>query len=520
MKKSNTLWNIILIVVWLLQIVVEGFTLGIILRLDMLPQKYLAILIGFFVFLVLLTGLLMFLHRKRKKVSDTRRVLACLLALVIVLGCAAMFFVVNELFKTVDNITTPLESGMTRSVFVRMGDPAWTLEEAADYTFGIVQNYDTVSTQQAIQVIEFRLQKAITVVSFTTVPEMVDALYSGRIGAIILNDAYAGILEEDENYADFMEKTRVLLDVPVAGWTEPATEPTTEPVTEPTTQPTAESVTQPVETAPTEAPDITNTPFVVYFSGSDTRYQSLPKKSRSDVNILAVVNPVTKQVLLLNTPRDYYVSNPAGGGSLDKLTHCGVYGIDCSVEALEILYGVDIDHYAKINFTGFETLIDAIGGVTVYSDVAFTANYLFEVQVGRNHLNGAQALAFARERYNLGGGDSARGNNQMKVIKAVIEKLTSGTTVISRYSQILNSLQGMFVMDMPMEDVGLLVKMQLDDMSQWNIVTYAVTGKGGRAETYSAPGQNLYVMHPSEESVNGAKELIRQVLDGEILAVN
>ena len=512
MKKGNMLWNIILAAIWLLQVTVEGFTLAIILRLGMLPDKYLAILIGLLVFLALLTGFMMFLHRKGKKVGDVRRILACILALLIVIGCAAVFFVVNELYRTVDNITTPSTGGMTRSVFVRMEDPAGTLEDAADYTFGIVENYDTESTEQAIMAIEAELQKKITIVSFATVPEMIDALYSGRIGAMILNDAYAQILEEDENYADFLQKVRVLRDVPVAGWTEPTTEPTTEPPTE-TTEPETTEATQ-------EPPNITNTPFIVYISGSDTRNQSLPKKSRSDVNILAVVNPATKQVLLINTPRDYYVTNPAGGGNLDKLTHCGVYGIDYSIEALESLYAADIDYYAKINFTGFETLIDAIGGITVYSDVAFTATYEHEIKVGENHLNGEQALAFARERYSLAGGDNARGKNQMKVIKAVIEKMTSGTTIISRYSQILDSLQGMFVMDMPMEDVGLLVKMQLDDMAQWNIVTYSATGKGGRDVTYSAPGQKLYVMYPNADSVNYARELIRQVLAGEILMAN
>ena len=131
---------------------------------------------------------------------------------------------------------------------------------------------------------------------------------------------------------------------------------------------------------------------MTYLSGNDTRSTKLVV-GRSDVNILAVVNPQTQQILLVNTPRDSYVANTAANGSLDKLTHCGLYGINCSVSTLENLYGINIDYFARINFTGFETLIDAIGGVTIHSDIAFkTTHGDYPIVVGENHLNGAEAL--------------------------------------------------------------------------------------------------------------------------------
>ena len=187
------------------------------------------------------------------------------------------------------------------------------------------------------------------------------------------------------------------------------------------------------------------------------------------------------------------------------------------MEALAKLYDVEVDYYAQINFTGFETLIDAIGGVTVYSDVAFNTADKYHINAGENHLDGKQALSFARERKRLAGGDNARGQNQMKVIKAVIAKMTSGTTIISNYSEIMASLEGMFATSLPMNEISSLVKMQLGDMAQWNVQSFAVTGYNGSDYTYSAPGSKLYVMYPNEQDVAKAQGLIDTIFADGIL---
>ena len=489
-----------LIVIYLLQLFAEAMAGYTVFRLDMLPPVFAAAFAGVLLFFALLTGLLMFAHRKGRTPGLVRRIIALLLAMVTIFGCGVGYVVANDVYRTMEDVTTPQVSKVTRSIYVRMDDPAQALADTAEYTYAAVESYDVDSTQQAVKVIEAELGVTLDVKYFPSVPETVDALYSGEVDAMILNSAYVLILEDMEGYEDFSQKARVLHDVPVSEWTPPTVE------------------TEPVETEPVQIErTVTNTPFAVYISGSDTRSSYLPTNSRSDVNILAVVNPVTKQVLLLNTPRDYYIENPAGGGSRDKLTHCGIYGVDCSIKALEMLYGVDVDYYARINFTGFETLIDAIGGITVYADSGFSTVSGTYVGAGENYLNGKEALAFARERYHVSGGDNGRGKNQMKVITAVIKKLTSGTTIISNYSQILASLQGMFVTSMSMDDISRLVKMQLTDLASWDIHSYAVTGKTGGARTYSAPGQNLSVMFVNEEMVAHASELIRKVIDGQIL---
>lgn len=268
-----------------------------------------------------------------------------------------------------------------------------------------------------------------------------------------------------------------------------------------------------------EANKITKEPFVLYLSGVDNRGE-LTEKARSDVNILAVVNPTTKRVALINTPRDYYV-DLAGTDSKDKLTHAGLYGVETSMATLGNLYGIQVDHYIRIDFSGFISIIDAVGGVDVYSDQAFTSvgspGYYDPTTFaeGWNHLDGKSALAFARERHAFASGDIQRGINQMKVIDAMANKLKSPTVLMS-FSKLMDAVSNCFVTSLSQEQISALVRMQLGDLANWDIESCSVTGSSGKSsQCYSAKGQSLYVMKPDESSVSKAKELIASVLGGE-----
>ena len=268
-----------------------------------------------------------------------------------------------------------------------------------------------------------------------------------------------------------------------------------------------------------EANKITKEPFVIYLSGVDTRGE-LTENARSDVNILAAVNPVTKRVVLINTPRDYYV-DLAGTSDKDKLTHAGLYGVETSMETLGNLYGVNVDHYIRINFAGFISIIDALGGVDVYSDQAFTSvgspGYYDPTAFveGWNHLDGKAALAFARERHAFASGDIQRGINQMKVIDAMLNKIKSPALLMG-FSKIMDAASDCFVTDFSQDQISALVRMQLSDFANWDIQSYTVTGSSGTStQCYSAKGQKLYVMKPDEASVSKAKEMIATVLGGE-----
>ena len=217
----------------------------------------------------------------------------------------------------------------------------------------------------------------------------------------------------------------------------------------------------------------------------------------------------------------------ARNGELDKLTHAGLYGIDESMKVLGNLYGVQADYYVRVNFAGLVKIVDALGGVDIESDANFSCvpmetpdgngDYTYQkysFTKGINHVNGSQALAFARERKAFADGDNRRGQHQMTVIKAIVNKACS-SAVLTKYQELLKAASDAFITNMPYADISSLVQMQLGDMADWNITTYAVSGEGSTEYCY-ALGDKAWVMIKDSSKVNTAKNMIQQVINGEV----
>lgn len=505
--KTQKIWKGIYTGLFLLMLVAEVLAVRAVVRLNMLPVNYLKIMAGILTLLGVAVGLLLFWKGRGK----ARRVVAAVLAVLMLFACAAVTTVATDVRKTL-SLTSRTEDGAAiRVVYVRKDDPSLSLADTGDFTYGYVKNYDESCTEQVLETVREQTGSPVATAGYLNAFQMTDALLEGRIDAVVLSGGYLSILEDTAGYEDLHSRLRVLtfLQVQEPEYVQPEPE-ASQP--QQLTAPPAE--TQPQETEPAEVDYADLKPFAVYVSGSDSYDSEIVMNGRSDVNILAVVNPVTKQILLVNTPRDYYVKNTSGGGKEDKLTHCGIYGTSCSMKTLGNLYETQIDYFVRVNFSGFKKLIDAMGGITVYSDYAFTAITRTPIAQGENHLTGQQALDFARERYTLQGGDNERGKHQMQVITAVIEKATSGTTILSGYSEIMASVEGMFSMNIPLELISNLMKLQLTDMAKWNIVSYSVTGTDAMKECYSVPGMELSVIEPSAASVSRAIRLINMVRDG------
>lgn len=473
--------------VFLAQVLLEVIAVVNIHRLDMVPTKYLVVLYVVLAGLTALTAFLLFKgtghgpsHKRRH-----RRIASVVIALIVGISSVIVTSFAAEAYSTVNTVTAASDKyAAVEGVYVLKTDRAVKIQDTKDYKFGVMDGHNT---QTAVDKISNKVKKAIKTIPEKSASDSASALYSGDVQAVILNEAYVDTLTDTDKYADFRKKTRLIYEVPIKK-----------------------------TTTSNKAVDVTKEPFVLYISGSDTRSKVLDT-SRSDVNILMVVNPSTNQILLLNTPRDYYVKNPAGNGAYDKLTHCGLYGISCSEQALGSLYNTDINYYVQINFTGFEKLIDSIGGITVDSPQAFTAQG-YSFKKGKNNLNGAQALAFARERHAFTEGDNMRGENQMRVIKAVISKLTSdGGNTLLHYKSIMDSLSGTFVTDLTSKDISKMVKKQLSDGGSWNVQSYAVSGKTGMDTTYSMPGTKVSVMYQDTNKVVKGARLIDKVKNDEKL---
>lgn len=266
--------------------------------------------------------------------------------------------------------------------------------------------------------------------------------------------------------------------------------------------------------------DLTTEPFVLYISGIDAYGDiSTMKRGRSDVNMLATVNPKTHEILLISIPRDYYVQLHNTTGPKDKLTHAGIYGIQMSVTTLEDVLDIPINYYLKVNFSTVVNLVDTLDGIEVYSDQSFTpwTNRNLTISKGNIHMDGATALAFARERKAYSTGDRHRVQNQQAVISALISKISHSPIILTKYSEILQDISNSLETNLHHDEISALIRLQLQDMPNWQIYKYNLEGEDAHDYTYSMGHQLLYVMAPDFATVDKAHNLITSMLAGESL---
>ena len=257
-----------------------------------------------------------------------------------------------------------------------------------------------------------------------------------------------------------------------------------------------------------------DSPFTIYLSGIDNRDHTLPFAARSDVNLILAVNPAKHKILLLNTPRDFYVPL-AMNGKLDKLTHAGLYGVNESIHTLEKFYNIKFNYYARINFDATSTIIDQLGGVDIHIPyVVNTYHGHRHYEPGNYHLNGNEALDFARERVSISwaGGDRERGRNQEKIITALLQKLQQDKTNLTKLDQIFNSIAKNIQTNFTPDDLKYLVQKQLTNFSNWQIESIDVDGKADITSTYTYPEPKHFVWHPCQDTVDRAKAKLQEYL--------
>ena len=316
--------------------------------------------------------------------------------------------------------------------------------------------------------------------TYDEIGTLIGNLYEGKVDAIVLNDNYLDFL--DETNIDFINENNEIYEYNI-------------------------KVINIVRD--TDNKKLTEEPFIIYISGSDSR-GTVYDTARSDVNIVAVVNPNSKKLLLISIPRDYYVQLHGTYGSRDKLTHAGIYGIDMSITTIEDLLNIDINHYMKTSFDTVVKLVDTIDGVDVYSDTSFKASGC-TYNEGMNHLDGKCALRFSRERKIYDSGDRHRGENQQAVITAIVDRLMNPKYLI-RYNRILDNINGTIVTDISYDEITNLVKTEMYDLDKWEVESISLDGYGDSQPTYSMGSQLLYVMVPYEDTINNAKAKIEEYL--------
>ena len=482
-RASNKVSRQVGIILCGIQLAVTLVFIAALFVLNMLPMKYLGAAAGILLvfWLIPLIGQLV-----SKKKAIAGKVFSIFMSVVLALGSYYIF----KTNGTVEDITGGNTKVDKMVVAVLADDPAETIGDAADYSFGVQYAMKGDDVKSTVEAINKELGNDISTTEYKSLNEQAEALRDGQVQAIVYNDAYTGVLEEA--YEGYSDEVKIIYSHEITS------------------------------TLKNEAADVkvADDSFTVYISGIDV-YGAIETNSRSDVNIIATVNPTTHQILLVTTPRDYYVEIPGiSGGQKDKLTHAGIYGVDASMATLEQLYDTDIDFYARVNFTSLEQMVDALGGVDVISEQAFTTSddsgLVMNVVQGENHFTGKQALAFSRERMNVDGGDFQRGKNQQAVITAMIKKAIS-PAILTGANGVLSSVSGNVDTNMSQNQIQELIKSQLSGGGAWNIKSMAAEGTGDNQECYSSPGSILYVTQPDITSITPIIEAINAVEKGETL---
>lgn len=450
----------------------------------LVPLKYMIPLV--------IVSVLLLVYQVLSQMTDSSYVIGRVLAI----GFCAIFLVgvnyVRESMAALQNVGGATTKVDVISYFVMKDDKAQTLGDAKDYSFGILRAQDRENTDKALEDANKKVGKKLSTVEFEDPLTMVDALYAKEIQAVVLNTSFVDTVKEQ--YKTFRTDTRELDTSQIESEVEPI-----------------------VDT------DVTTKPFNVYISGIDV-YGKIGQTSRSDVNIIATVNPVTKRVLLTSTPRDYYVplytkgGKSYSGGIPDKLTHAGIYGVDCSLNTLEKLYDIDIDYYVRVNFTSLKKIVDLLGGVEVYSDYDFISDWgphgagtHYKFKKGYNKVNGKKALAFCRERHHFANGDYQRGRDHQHMIEAILNKVMS-PSVLPNFSKLLKESKSMFQTSMSKDKIVSLCNMQLNDMAKWKISYANAEGSGAKKTTFSIRSTALYVCEPNYSSVKKIAKKMKKVM--------
>lgn len=474
----------------IVQAAISAALLFILITSGLLPGKYLGIVAAAVVVALLITVL--FACTKSGAVRTVGNVLAIFVCGMLVFGIVYL----NQIMKTLNSVAGSDTEVKIIAVFVKADNAAMSIEETQGYRFGVYDGSDGEQIAETIEDVKQANSDAELISeSYGSPLEMAQALLDGDIDAAICNKAYVEIL--NEVIVDFSSKSRIIFEKEF----EMATEDTSgESGAGDTTGGKAK-----------ERTSLTEEPYTILISGIDVS-GPITTTSRSDVNILMTVNPLTHQILLTTTPRDYYVYIPGiSGGERDKLTHAGIYGVKASMRALENLYGTRISDYIRINFDSLIRLVDALGGVDVYSEFDFKSGE-YSFNKGTNHLDGEQALAFSRNRYAFASGDEQRGKNQMLVLTAILNKLMS-PALLKNPSGVLDVVGSSMQTSIGSSEITDAIAWQLDTGAEWSISRQSVTGTGDSEQTFSMKGIDLYVMWPDEDSVSKASEEIREVTE-------
>lgn len=432
----------------------------------------------FFAVLIVLIGIFCFNLYKlviSKRAGLIIKIICAIIAIALIVAGSFGYKYARQTIDFVEQVTGAHYETQTYQVRVLKNSSYKEISQLSRQHIGLLNtNPNLGNTQKALKnAVDFKAKK------YSEIGSMIAAIYDFDVAAIVINQSYLDFLEEADN--KFVDESTSIYEFEVR----------------------------------MDAPDnrkpvnVTTEPFILYISGSDSR-GAITETARSDVNILAVINPKDFKILLVSIPRDYYVQLHGTTGTKDKLTHAGIYGIDMSKNTIEDLLNIKINYTVKVGFNTLTKVVDAVDGIDIYSDTAFKRGNCTFVQ-GNQHLNSECALLYARERYSYSSGDRHRGQNQQQIITALIAKISDPHYLV-RYSKILESAQDSFESSLSFDEITSFARYQLSELRTWKVESISLDGTGAMMPTYSMGAQLLYVMQPNVNTITNAQKKINDYL--------
>lgn len=487
MKKFSKVLSILLSVV----LVISSFYLLYqVIRLNVLPSKFLfPLTIG----VVVLDAIFILLLIYFSKNVVSKIICVVLTLLVCAVSCFGGYYIskTQNVLSSITNVAKHAKN--TVSVIVKESSSIKDKSQLNGVSVGSLR----LNEQGSKKALKELSGEGIVLnqTEYDSMTALLEAFYNGEVDSIIINESSRSQILDMEDYSNFDSNTRVVYQ-------------------------TSYKVKN--NDSATSVSDITSKPFNVLISGSDTR-GGFDENGRSDVIMVATVNPKTHTILLTSVPRDFYVTTACDAGdgcmqgALDKITHTGIHGTNTTKRTVEQLLGIEINYTFKVGFDTVTDLVDALGGVDVnvepgYATNSFAALSGFSVHEGVNHLNGEQALAFARERYSYTEGDRQRTKNQQQVLMGIVKEATK-PSVITNYAAIMDTMANTFSTTMSNAEITDLIKYQLNNNPTWKMEQYMVDGTGDTLMCAEL-GDAASVMVPDQSTVKMAKDKINAVLAG------
>ena len=490
-KRKPIILTIFFIILSLIMVVFASGIIYQIIKLQVLPDK---LVIPIILIIVLFTEIMLVLLNFFTHGIATRIIYTFLIIAVSVVYGFGNFYLYST-SKTLTKVTT--QTGIVKNTVSVIALSSSSMSDVSDLNNAKVGSLKTIGkegTQKSLKDIK-KNNVSVNNKKYDNVPGLIKALYDGDVDAVILNEAYRSNVLELEGYNAFNDETKVIHQTVF--------------YTNDTNDALAVS-------------DITTTPFNILISGNDS-FGKLDEVSRSDVDMVVTVNPVTSTVLMTSIPRDSYVQEycedyACNYGANDKLTHTGIYGVDTTRDTIEQLLDIDINYTYRVNFTSMIDIVDALGGVDIDVDEGMAVSKFYSdstlegVHEGTNHLNGKRALAYSRERKAYLDGDSQRARNQQQVLQAMVKKATS-PELLKNYSSILNAISGAFDTNMTSDEITSFIKYQIQAMPGWKFEQYVLKGYSDM-QVSAELGSAVSVIMLYQDSIRVASEKIQAVLDG------